>query len=534
MMKASLLLLLAAAPPQDGGATFAGFSAQDALSYRIFLVADPREDVALVGCCEYRFRAVAPLEGIDLHSSAGADWRLAFHDADGRPLATERSGAGIRVLLGRPLGAGEETVFHATFSGDPPDGLYRRPNRYGDPVVFTDHFSSRARGWLPCEDHPSDRAAFTVELLYPAGFESIGSGAWASRESFDAPACCGVARPDGEGEWQVAGGATRSDLPTYMLSFAVGRYARVAEDGDPRLVPHFVWRQDLARARRGLRHHADWMAAMEGMFGPYVYAKYCVVQVPTRWGGMENAGNTWIMESLFDGRDAGVSTLAHEFAHQWFGDAVGYGDWAEAWLSEGFASYFGPWLDARTGGPPLERVMAQTRRAWLASPVGRERPIRWSGFDEPDELFGSSAINTYQKGAWVLHMLRLEVGDEAFFAGIADFYRGHVGQALGTAELQAALERASGRELGWFFAQWLDRPGCPELEIEWREDSVVVRQRQEQGPCRFLLPLQWVDAAGATQDVAARIEADETLIPIEPGYRAPVVDPRVELLFRKL
>ncbi len=529
LLVAALLFAAAAAP--GGGPELSGFPEQDVLSYRIHLRADP-DGGALSGSCRYEVRAVEPLDELRFHSRRGPGWSLSFHDEGGARIEPVWEGGVVRLPLGREVAAGELVRLHAVFSGEPVDGLYRFDNRYGDPVVFTDHFSSRARGWLPCEDHPSDRALFDTLLEHPADAVSVGTGDWGPRAAPPADACgCPPVAP-AEG-WSLSGGASASELPTYQLAFAVGPYARAAEEGDARLVPHYVWRKDLPRARRGLRHHAAWMETMERSFGAYPYAKYCVVQVPTRWGGMENAGNTWIMESLFDGRDSGVSTLAHEFAHMWFGNGAGYAEWWDAWLSEGFASYFGPWLDESTGGPPLQRELDRTRRAWLRSAAGRERPVRWRGFEKPDDFFGSSSINTYQKGAWVLHMLRGEVGDEAFFGGIAAYYREHLGGALATADFVAAMERAAGRELGGFFEQWLDRPGCPELEVEWQEDGVRVRQVQEGPPYAFWLRLRWTDADGAVREERLRVEGAEARLPLEPGWRAPVVDPAVELLYRK-
>ncbi|RMH01396.1 MAG: hypothetical protein D6702_11605 [Planctomycetota bacterium] len=533
------LILLAGAPLLQGGSAppaevpaFAGLPEQDFLSYTILVRADPAGE-GLSGSCAYRVRAAEPLTAVRLHALDGPEWRVSFHDEAGRPLPARRVPGGLLLELPEPVPAGREVGFHAVFSGRPVDGLYREDNRYGRPVVFTDHFSSRARGWLPCEDHPSDRAAFDLWILHPAGSAAVGSGRWEDGAEPPVTPACGCPSADPEPGWEVSHGRTVSDLPTYQLAFAVGPYARAEEGGDPRLVPHYLWRRDLARARRGLGDHAAWMERMEQTFGPYAYAKYCVVQVPTRWGGMENAGNTWVMESLFDGRDGGAGTLAHEFAHMWFGDAVGYAEWWEAWLSEGFASYFGPWLHAATGGPPLERELERARRTWLASAAGRRLPIRWRSFRTSDDFFSSSSVNTYQKGAWVLHMLRGEVGDGAFFAGIRAWYRSNLGRAVTTAELRAAMEQAAGRDLGWFFEQWLDRPGCPELSWKWLPDGCELRQVQDGPPYRFWIRLAWTGADGARAERRYRVEEATTRLPLPAGYRAPVVDPRVELLYRR-
>ncbi|PCH78852.1 MAG: hypothetical protein COB96_05045 [Planctomycetota bacterium] len=489
---------------------YQGFPEQDALSYQIELEFDyATKQVAATA--RLRFRLITANNRLRLHSIADDGWEVVIRDSAGKRLEVERNGQVITVLLGREYPAGSVVELDASMNGNPPDGLYLTKNRYGEPILFTDHFSSRARGWLPCEDHPSDRAAFSLKLVSEDGWEVIASGE----------------DVDGDGTWE-----THTDLPTYMFAFATGPYARITELGDERFIPHFIYQKDKPKARLGLKHHAAWMKSMEVTFGPYAWEKYCVVQVPTRWGGVENAGNTFIMERLFDGRDRGVGTLAHEFVHMWFGNAAGYGEWHEAWLSEGFASYFGPWLYAQTGGPPLRNALDGARRRWRQAACADTRPVRWMGYPKPDDLFGSSAPNTYQKGAWVLHMLRQEIGDQAFFGGISDYYKS-ISSGYGTTpKFQAAMEQACGRELGWFFSQWLDRPGCPRLNLKWQGSSLIVTQVQE-FPFRFRLPLQWTNQDGEKVDRNFEISDAVTVIDLGGQVTAPVVDPRVELLWAK-
>jgi len=508
---------------QGGVAVFHGYPEADALEYDISLTLHP-EARRLEGKVLYTFRAMEDLEAVRLDSLAGKDWQVSFSTTDGRPLRAERDGDLLRVRLPKKVPAGEKVQFEASLQGVPPDGLYFFKTRYGKPCVFTDHFPIRARGWLPSEDAPEDRALFHLSLTFPQGFDAIGSGREAAGEATGSGG-----NPAAEG-MQTRTFATEVPLPTYLLAFAVSPFAELKEEGDARLIPHRVYRKDLPRARRGLIHHAEWLHIMEKTFGPYSYSRYCIVQVPTRWGGMENAGNTFVMEPIFDRERFGIPVLAHEFAHQWFGDAVGYRNWDEIWLSEGFASYLGPWLDSQTGGPTLEASMDGLRTQWLRAPEGRTLPVRWRTFSKPVEVLNS---NAYPKGAWVLHMLRQEVGDKAFFKGLRAYYQANRNQAVTSVKLQGAVERASGQPLGWFFRQWLDRPGCPELAFQWKPDGVGVSQEQEGKPYRFPLTIAWTDAAGKSREKTVRIEKPVTDVPLENGpIRTPRIDPHVALLYR--
>ncbi len=506
------LLLLASALQEADPPRFGGFPGQDALSYELALEVHPAEK-RLEGRVRYRIEAVRDLESIRLHARRGPEWSVRFLGADGEPLEASWERDSVELRLPEVAPAGTELLLDAVLSGCPPDGFEFEESRYGEPLAFTDHYSIRARGWLPCEDHPGDRARFALELLVPEGNAAIASGA----------------RVEGIGSGTSSRWETRSDIPPYMFAIAVGPYARVAEEGDERLMPHLVYRQDVERAREALVHHAEWIRILERTFGPYAYGKYAVVQCPTRWGGFEAPGNVLLSERIFDGPSRGSGTLAHELVHMWFGDAVGYAEWREVWLSEGFASYFGPWLRAQTGGRSLVESLRSMRRSWLGSREGRTRSIRWDGFEHPDRALNA---NTYPKGAWVLHMLRVELGDEAFFEAIAEFYRRHAGSAVVTADFTRCVEESSGRELDWFFEQWLDRRGCPRLSAAFEGGEIVIRQTQEDAPFRFRLELGWEDQAGRRVERAVRIEERRTALEVEGAVRSLTIDPDVELLFR--
>jgi aminopeptidase N len=184
--------------------------------------------------------------------------------------------------------------------------------------------------------------------------------------------------------------------------------------------------------------------------------------------------------------------VAHEIAHQWFGDSVTPADWSHLWLSEGFATYFGAiFFEYADGIRDFRQLMERSAQSYLASPDTLAPVVN----TEASSLFDLLNRNSYQKGAWVLHMLRGVVGDEAFFQAIQEFYEAHRHGVAETSDFQRAMERAAGTDLDWFFEQWLLQPGYPVLQVTSGADAqagymeITLRQVQGDYAPRFRLPV---------------------------------------------
>ena len=185
-------------------------------------------------------------------------------------------------------------------------------------------------------------------------------------------------------------------------------------------------------------------------------------------------------------------TVAHETAHQWFGDAVTAREWAHVWLSEGFATYFAElWTEHAVGDSAFSASMARIRDQIVRAEEVATRPVIDTTQTNLMELLNT---NSYQKGGWTLHMLRHTIGTDTFWTGIREYYARYQNQNASTDDLREIMERVSGTELRWFFTQWLTRSGVPALAGTWSYDAaakqVIVNVRQVQSGDAYRLPLE--------------------------------------------
>ena len=430
----------------------------------------------------------------------------------------------LRVALPPRLPGQIENV-SVSYHGAPRDGLLIGPDRRGRRAVFADNWPDRARHWLPTVDDPADKAEVLWLVGAPAGWSVVANGRLAQRGR----------SPDGRSWWAYE---EHHPIPTYTMvigaaPLAVSLHRPAASGGDT--VPIEVWTEpeDSAWADAVPFHRAtEIVETLQRLVGPFPYEKLAHVESSTRYGGMENSTAIFYAERPYVARRLGEGVVRHETAHQWFGDAVTERDFHELWLSEGFADYFDLVVGAALDGDSvLARGMAAVASGYLRSPdVGR--PIIDTTVTELTRLLNA---NSYNKGAWVLHMLRSTVGDSDFWQGIRDYYRTFRDSSVTSADFQRAMERASDQRLDWFFAQWLRQPGYPQLDVAWRWDSASRRISVDIGQVQpaawglFRLPavtLEFLSGAAVLARRTVSVSAARQTVPLDlPG---PPTDVRVD------
>jgi aminopeptidase N len=454
---------------------------------------------------------------------------------DGRAAAFARAADGIDVVLPQRRSTSATFVVGVDYGGAVKDGLIVRQDSAGRWTYFGDNWPNRARHWIPSIDHPSDKATVTWRVRAPASRTVVANGTLVSRKPM----------PDDRVEtvWRES-----KPIAPYLMVIAAAPLVEY-DVGDTacglaelqRCVPQSVYVAPEQRpflpgpfARVG-----QIVQLFGGLVGPFPYEKLAHLQSSTRFGGMENATAIFYADGGFRRGTMRDGVVAHETAHQWFGDAVTERDWPHLWLSEGFATYFAAlWTRAARGDSAFRVDMAGIRRTVLRDTVAvAHRPVIDSA---ETNLMSLLNANSYQKGGFFLHMLRRQVGEGAFFTAIKEYYRKNRHSTALTDDLMAEMERASNQQLGWFFDQWLRRPGYPTVQAEWRYDSgfhetsVTLTQGGPFGEFDIPVTVAVTDSTGASQRATARLQPGQG--PVRLRISTPtapvsvVLDPDVELL----
>jgi len=439
----------------------------------------------------------------------------------------------LKITLDRAYNQGEPVELAITYSGSPERGLYFV---YPEPAYPEKTLSFWTQGeaedthhWLPCYDYPNERATSEMIITAEKPLFVLSNGTLIETSENGSSKTY---------RW-------RMDAPhsSYLISLAAADFA-VYHDrlGNLPLDYYVAKHVDEATARRLMGRTPRMVRFYAEVTGqPYPYTKYAQVCVPDFLaGGMENITATTLTDTAL--RDEievlegdGDGLIAHELAHQWFGDLVTCKDWSHLWLNEGFASYFDPlFVEIDRGEDAFRLAMHGALEGYLSSDRGYRRPIVEARYTSSESMFDGV---TYAKGACVLHALRGLLGNEVWWKGIRHYVAAHKFQVVETDDFRKAMEAASGKKLDWFFDQWAYKGGHPELKVRWRfEDAdksvrVQVRQTQQlddQTPI-FRLPttLEITEDVGKTRVVPIVIDgaSQEYIIPCAARPKMVLIDP---------
>lgn len=396
---------------------------------------------------------------------------------DGVAVTPERDG---EVLLFRDLG-GDSVQLDVSWGADVGEwfGLVD-----GGDVIYTSSEPNLAHDWLPCHDVPDDKAELHWTIRAPEGLTVAAVGDFVGSST---------AHGWTTWEWDEA-----VPLPTYLYAFHVGDYVLTTSD-DP--IPVWTWAYpDVSDAFVALFGDTPAMLALfEDDYGPYAFSRYGNVIAPMP-GAMENPGAVTFDDGALDYGDYASLMNVHELGHHWWGDDVTLASWADIWLNEGFATYTEAlWYEQAYGEEGLAAYVASFQAAWA------ETDGTGTVYD-PDQLFGTTV---YEKGGYVVHMLRGLLGDETFFAMLRTREEAHRFGTESTADLQDDAEAAYGDDLSWFFDEYVYAAPVPEVSWGWKDDDagVVEVAVDTQGVTGFRMPfpVRLTLADGSTRDETVEV-----------------------------
>ena len=400
-------------------------------------------------------------DGVSRVTLDAADLEVTAASQAGETIPFVQHASGVDVTL-RSLDAGERTTFRLDFTAHPTVGLYFVEGQAWTQGAMEDHHH-----WFPCFDGPQHMVTTEVVATVPEGLRALSNGV---------PVESGANVGDGWTRWHW-----RHDTPhaLYLLTLVVDDVVEVVDDAGAVPLFHYVprGREDDARALFGRVHEMlEFFGEATGV--PYPYPRYGHVFLRRfMWGGMENTTLTSLTDEVLVGAEyrdeMDVERLfAHELAHQWFGDLVAPRGWPQIWLNESFATYFEILcMEALDGPDAFARRLVAQRDSYLDEARNRyARAVVTRTYAHPYVLFDRHA---YEKGGLVLHTLRDQIGDAAWWRGVRLYLERCAGTAAETDQLRRAFEDACGADLGDFFEHMVYGAAHPKVSVEWRYVSGV-------------------------------------------------------------
>ena len=498
----------------------------DVLHYQFALIINDSTDL-IEGSATIivKFLSEADSMSFDLKgmNSAGKGMHVTYISQNAENVKWRHGKEKLVVYFSNPAEQDDTLTFVIEYSGVPADGLIISKNKFGNRTFFADNWPNRAHNYLPCIDHPYDKASVDFIITAPDRYKVVANGTL-------------IEESDLVGDMSLTHWSESVPIATKVMTFGAAMFA-VKLASCVNNIPVWSWVFPENRSE-GFSDYSVAVRPMEyysNVIGPYPYKKLANVQSKTIYGGLENAGIIFYSERSVTGKGLAEGLIAHEIAHQWFGNCVTEGDWFHIWLSEGFATYLTSlYFESFQGRARLESDMISARTRILKYYEKNARPVIDTSIVNLKDLLST---NSYQKGAWVLHMLRHKLGDEDFMKGLQLYYKRFNNVNALTEDFKSIMEEVSGKDLDKFFQQWLYRAGQPELMF-WFENNrrkgitdVFIEQKQEY---LFEFNIELL-IKGDSMERSINVNVNDRVTKISiPLMRKVVIDPdpKTNLLFK--
>lgn len=433
------------------------------------------------------------------------------------------------ISLASPSTTGQYLQVAVSYHGIPALGLHIKPNKYGDRTFFSDNWPDLARHWLPTVDHPYDKATCEFIVTAPVRYQVVSNGLKIEETNLTAT----MKRT----HWKQS-----VPIACWLYVLGVAEFAvQYVDSFHGKSIQTWVFRQDRDAGFSDFSSPTkDVLDFYSAYVGEFAYEKLANIQSNSVSGGMEAASAILYSEKSVSG-DRSVrwrNVVIHEIAHQWFGNAVTEYDWDDVWLSEGFATYFTSlFIEHAYGRDEFAATLKASRNQVYEH--DKKFPTYRIVHDNLSDMGQVTSIQTYQKGAWILHMLRNLMGDTAFQQGIRNYYKHYLNSNATTDDFRHEMETVSGLDLNDFFKQWLYQPGNLSLNGNWKYDAkgrqLIVELTQVGAGNFYTLPVEiGIYKNGQTlpeiQKIMVSPSSTKFFLPLETSPEQIVIDPRTVLL----
>ena len=405
--------------------------------------------------------------------------------SEGKAMSFTHENDELKIKLEAPSQLNQRSRYSITYSGVPASGLKIANNKYGDRTFFSDNWPDKARNWLSVIDHPYDKATCEFIITAPSQYQVVSNGLKVELSD--------LANGKRLTHWRQS-----VPIAPWLYVLGVARFAVQYVGGfDGKPIETWVYQQDrdagfydfASPTKQVLEFYSE-------NVGPFAYEKLANIQSNSVSGGMEAASAILYSEKsvVGDRNERWRNVVIHEIAHQWFGNAVTEYDWDDVWLSEGFATYFTLlFIEHEYGHDALMDGLASSKKNVID--YGSKNPDYRIVHDNLKDMNQVTSSQTYQKGSWILHMLRGVIGTDAFWKGIKSYYLKYQNLNASTTDFRREMEEASGQDLKYFFEQWLYKPGALKMNGTWQYDAkkkevkIMLDQIQADGSM-FKTPIQ--------------------------------------------
>jgi aminopeptidase N len=424
--------------------------------------------------------------------------------SEGKTLEHRHENNVLRIKLSTPSKANQLVKFAISYRGAPASGLIIANNKYNERTFFSDNWADKTRNWLPTVDHPYDKATCEFIITAPNHYQVVSNGLKIEETNL----------PDGKRRthWKQS-----VPIAPWLYALGVARFAvQYVDDFRGKSIQTWVYHQDRDAGfydfgeltKKVLEFYSD-------SIGPYSYEKLANIQSNSVSGGMEAASAILYNEKSVTGTRSirWRNVIIHELAHQWFGNSVTEADWDDVWLSEGFATYFTLlFIEHEYGRDAFLEGLKSSKQTVDA--FHQKNPGYTIVHNNLKNMSEVTTSHTYQKGSWILHMLRGVVGTENFWKGIKIYYQKYHDSNATTADFRRVMEEVSNKDLSDFFEQWLYKSGALKYKGNWRFDvakkevKIKLDQIQNDGSL-FKMPIEiGIYYPGKNESQIERVQVD--------------------------